>query len=235
MAKRPVFRVINSSPYVEEVLTEFQYYPGFALSQAQKSVRSLHESYILNYLGSKERILEISSKSTEELGIGLSAFNLQYTLKTGEKRPLESVFQSSKYFQDHMQFEDLLFRSAYDAKKDNRLHEHGVVVKFVLEGETFPTEPVTMFYDWIYIRALEQSSMKDEIMNYDAFTDIAFNPAKSMNCQARTAAKYVGMKRMGILHRALRSPQDFRALAYGNACCSKNVEGDDQISIFDIL
>ena len=34
---------------------------------------------------------------------------------------------------------------------------------------------------------------------YDAFMDIEFNPAKSLNCQARAAAMYVSLKKVGLL------------------------------------
>ncbi len=48
-----------------------------------------------------------------------------------------------------------------------------------------------MFYDYIYIAAVKESLTADEIkdiLEYNYFTDIEFNPAKSINTQARTAA-----------------------------------------------
>ena len=47
------------------------------------------------------------------------------------------------------------------------------------------------FYDFIYISAVKQSLATDEIhaiSNYNYFTDIEFNPTKSINTQARAAA-----------------------------------------------
>ena len=41
--------------------------------------------------------------------------------------------------------------------------------------------------------------MGEEIQNYNAFTDIEFNPEKSINCQARAAAIYVGIAKAGLL------------------------------------
>lgn len=46
----------------------------------------------------------------------------------------------------------------------------------------------------IYINALIQNSdLAEQLMQYRAFTDIAFNPAKSFNCQARSAALFVSL------------------------------------------
>lgn len=48
-----------------------------------------------------------------------------------------------------------------------------------------------MFYDYIYYAAVKESLTADEIneiVRYNYFTDIEFNPEKSINTQARTAA-----------------------------------------------
>lgn len=75
MAKRPVFIPQFDGPtFVEELLIEFTWYPGFSKTQAQKSINSLHSA-------ASERgivpILEISSKSFDPVGVALSAFNLK--------------------------------------------------------------------------------------------------------------------------------------------------------------
>ena len=45
MAKRPIFTPdLNGFPYVQAVDIEFQWYPGFAKSQLQKSIESLHQA-----------------------------------------------------------------------------------------------------------------------------------------------------------------------------------------------
>lgn len=51
-------------------------------------------------------------------------------------------------------------------------------------------------------------------MSYDAFTDIEYNPKRSINCQARSVAKVVGLARAGLLAEALRSPMAFLELGY---------------------
>ncbi|MFR4053058.1 MAG: DUF6977 family protein, partial [Clostridium perfringens] len=80
MAKRSVYRVSNlNKDYVEEVEVEFKWYSGFSISQKQKSIRSLHNSYSKLYINDK--LLEISSKSENDLGVKLSAFNLMIYTK----------------------------------------------------------------------------------------------------------------------------------------------------------
>lgn len=51
-------------------------------------------------------------------------------------------------------------------------------------------------------------------MEYDAFTDIAFNPQKSINCQAEAAAIYVSLKKQGLLEEALKDKENFRKIVY---------------------
>ena len=56
------------------------------------------------------------------------------------------------------------------------------------------------FYSWLYFIALNQNKkLKTEILNYEAFTDIEFNPEKSLNCQAYSAALYSSMVKNKIL------------------------------------
>lgn len=215
MALRPVFVTLDSCPFVYEQLVDFRYYSGFDLSQYQKSISSLHAAFnqLPDYLGVST--LEVSSKSSEPIGRQMSAFNLHYRLKCGDSYPLECVFQSSKVFEDQVQFVDLLKMTPGEVKKDPRLKEHGAIVGFRLEGEGFPSNPKTYFYDWIYCNAIYQDiRLSESVLQYSAFTDIVFNPQKSLNCQARSAAKYVGLMRAGLLEMALRSKEDFLRISY---------------------
>lgn len=60
--------------------------------------------------------------------------------------------------------------------------------------------PRTAFYDWLYINALiENPQLAEKLNGYDGFTDIAFNPDKGINCQARSAALYVSLAKLGVL------------------------------------
>src|SRR5262245_8412243 len=50
------------------------------------------------------------------------------------------------------------------------------------------------FYDWLYLRALfDNQETAGRLFSYKGFSDIAFNPEKSINCQARSAALFVAM------------------------------------------
>ncbi len=63
-----------------------------------------------------------------------------------------------------------------------------------------------VFYDWIYINSLDQhEELKQKILQYNAFTDIAFNSKKSIACQARTAALFVSLETHGLTKMALES------------------------------
>jgi len=212
MANRPVFAVKHEQPYFQTENIDFQYYGGFAEVQKQKCIASLHQSYLDKHPGS--RILEISTKSNNPLGNALSAFNLRITLNSKETVCLESAFQSSKVFEKGGPYIDILHMPPWEAKKDSRLRESGPIIAFEFEGVSFPTEPKTFFYDWLYINAVYKSSCPEAIMKYDAFTDIEFNPQKSLNCQARSAAIYVSLNRAGKLEAALRSPDAFRNTVY---------------------
>jgi hypothetical protein len=209
MAIRPVFipnRGSSEAPGVLVKNIEFHWYPGMSKSQKQKSVASLHTAAGETGIGN---ILEVSSKSTIELGINLSAFNLQITTKKYEKVfSVESAFQSSKVFNGGGPFVDLLDASSKDAKRDPRLKESGDLLHFSFFNTHFDLEPRTFFYDWIYVNALNQNKvLGEELYSYDAFTDIEFNPNKSINCQAYSASIYLSLSESGLLKDALQSPE----------------------------
>ena len=57
-----------------------------------------------------------------------------------------------------------------------------------------------MFYDFLYINALiSNPDLCERVMGYDTFTDIEFNPKKSLNCQARAMAIFVILKKNNLL------------------------------------
>lgn len=182
MAIRPAYSIINGK--VNSLDYEFKWYAGFSPAQKQRSINELHEAITGPEANAKP--LEISTKSTNELGVKLSAFNLKLNGYT-----LENIFQSSKVFRLGGPFRDLLEVEPKEAKKDERLRRHGPIVGFNYDGHDFPIEPKTVFYDYIYIKAVRQSISADEISrisDFTHFTDIEFNPQKSINTQARTVA-----------------------------------------------
>jgi hypothetical protein len=215
MAQRPLLLATpEGNSLVLEIPIEFKWHPGMSVSQKQKSIQSLHESARARL--QSEKILEISSKSETDLGRQLSAFTLSFTLKNGVRSTVECAFQGSKVFQNGGPFSDLYGTGSRTAKKDPRIQENGSLIAFSLEGEEWPLEPQTFFYDWIYCNALHQNlNLARQVLNFDGFTDIEFNPAKSINCQARSAAQYVSMNRRGILNDALCDKNLFQSLYYG--------------------
>ncbi|MDH4658674.1 hypothetical protein J7S19_08665 [Corynebacterium pyruviciproducens] len=213
MANRPVFTVGTTAPFVSEVGTEFTFHPGFSIQQKQRSIASLHESFMEDDPGL--RILEVSSKSPLHLGVRLSAFNLLIHHPGRENYSVESAFQASKVFENGGPFDDLLDKTSREAKKDPRLKESGQLVGFKFFSRQFPLEPKTFFYDWLYAKALFQNKeLFEEAVNFDAFTDIEYNPKRSINCQARAIAKVAGLWRCGLLEKALESPETFLSIGY---------------------
>lgn len=72
---------------------------------------------------------------------------------------------------------------------------------------------ITLFYDWLYITALHQNrKLSDQILAYDGFTDIAFNPLKSWNCQARSAALYKALHETGQLEQVISDKACYTSL-----------------------
>ena len=232
MATRPVFITNASSPYYEEVNTEFQYYTGFAEIQKRRSVESLHTAFLNKY--PNKHILEVSTRSENPLGQKLSAFNLRMKYN-GAHLPVENIFQGGKVFENGGPYIDLFNASPYDAKKDERLKTSGSLIGFSFSGNPFPLEPKTFYYDWIYINALKQNTdLAAELIRYDAFTDIAFNPQRSLNCQARAVAVYVSLTSQNFLDNALKSSDDFRRIVYGFENEDGHPDDYEQLTIFDV-
>lgn len=201
MATRPVFlpqKVGDLLVRTEHV--DFDWSPGLAAIQKQKSISSLHGAAIRS--GFCESPLEISSKSEDSLGVSLSAFNLKgSTAKRDQVFTVETLFQSSKVFESGGPYRDLLSVSSRDAKKDHRLRDSGRLVEFNLFGENWPLEPKTAFYDWVYINTLAKNGgLSDQLARYDAFTDIEFNPKKSINCQAYSVALFRALTMRNLIN-----------------------------------
>lgn len=213
MANRPVYEVLACGEhYVKVHNVDFRWYSGYSILQKKKCIESLHASFI-SLTGCRD-ILEISSKSSNHIGISLSAFNLgMVTKKTKIKISVESAFQGSKKFSLGGPFQDLYYVPSIKAKKDARLKSSGELLSFDFFGESWPTEPKTLFYDWIYINALHKDEyLKNEILKFSAFTDIEFNPSKSINCQAHSAALYVSLVRRGVIEDVISSKSKYLEL-----------------------
>lgn len=95
MATRSVFISKDYYPYFEEIQVNFDWFPGFALSQKRKSQISLHQNFLHAY--PDEKVLEISSASLYSLGSALSAMHLHKRTAFGVTT-VESAFQSSRIY-----------------------------------------------------------------------------------------------------------------------------------------
>lgn len=210
-ARRPIFvPVLSGFPFVRKIEIEFDWYAGFALAQTQKSISALHKEAARQGFSP---ILEISSKSMQPDGVNLSAFNLYFDVKGGYRMSVECAFQGSKVFEKGGPFNDLYMATSREAKMDERLRNSGNVISFRFLGEDFPTKPVTAFYDWLYISALYQSrALSETVLKFKAFSDIAFNPKRSINCQAHSAALFVALQHRGIVRRAIEDRDFYLAL-----------------------
>lgn len=233
MAQRPVFMVYGQSPYYRSELIDFSFFNGFSEIQKKKSIQSLHCAFLDRH--PCEKVLEISSKSDCEIGIKLSAFNLMLKTLDNKSYSVESAFQSSKVFERGGPYKDLLKKTSREAKKDPRLKESGKLVSFYFSKRIFPLFPTTYFYNWLYINALHlHHELTDELMQYTAFTDIAFNQNKSINCQACAAAIYVSLTRSGMLEKAIASPESFLSVVYGDGK-SHNADAQEQLSVWELM
>lgn len=214
MAIRPIFAINdNKKELFKEIDIEFTFYNGFSVSQKAKSIQSLQEN--ARKQGYKN-ILEVSTKSDNKLGWQLSAFNLMVDFDNDKKISLECAFQGSKVFENNIQYKDLYLVESIQAKKDERLKKSGNIIGFEFEGNFWENEPKTAFYDYLYIKTIfdNYKNIINELVKFDSFSDIEFNPKKSINCQARTCAILVSLYKMDLLEDALRSKDKFIELVY---------------------
>lgn len=210
MATRPVFLAkLRNSPALLVKPVDFTWHPGLSAAQKKRSVRSLHEAACRTLRVTN--LLEISTKSEDPVGVALSAFNLSFTTQKHKLTlTVESAFQGSKVFEDGGPFTDLYTVDSKSAKIDRRTRSSGALVAFRFFGSDWPIRPITAFYDWLYLNALAKNpDISARLFDYEGFTDIEFNPEKSLNCQAYSAALYVYLSSNGLLDRALSGPSAF--------------------------
>jgi hypothetical protein len=203
MMTRNIYIASSTAPYFTVKRCTFDGVSGFAKSRAQENVRRLHATAARGF--HLDSILEVSSASTDELGLSLSAFNL----KNAQGDTVEALFQASKKFANGGPYRDLLTAKRGKAKKDERLRNSGPLVAFVgpYSGREYPLKPTTAYYDFLYIRTLlENGDLCQEIIDRDlvAFSDIWFNPDKSLNCQAEACSIFAGLMKAGK-----EVPEDF--------------------------
>jgi len=233
MAERPVFTPVESGDQlVRESSVPFHWHPGMAPSQKVKNIKALHES--ASHCGLSP-ILEISSKSEEKLGLQLSAFNLLIFTDDNYQIPLESAFQGSKVFENGGPYEDLYGQSGREIKKDPRLTESGNLIRFSFQGDEWGLEPKTAFYDWLYLKAVHSNlDLLNAFLsaNFMGYTDIEFNPRKSVNCQARSCALLTSLSERGILDDVMGNRQLFIELLIKDATFQSHSQSVAQKKLF---
>ena len=198
MATRPVFITKETTPFYSVYNADFEWAKGLALCQKRKNIDAIHRCFEKDH--PDKTVLEISGKSVIDTGVSASAFNLKkYVPSLGASVPVENIYQSSKVFSSGGPYTDLLTTAPVDAKRDERLKTSGKLIAYRYEDTNYSIIPQTAFYDFIYISALlENARLAGKLTDYDGFTDIAFNPAKGINCQARAAAIYVSLQKLGL-------------------------------------
>lgn len=181
-----------------------------APSQKKKNVEELHAAAKRNGFNP---LLEVSSKSEWEVGQKLSAFYVKMEV-LGRSTTLESAYQASKVFENGGPFLDLLNFESRDAKRDSRLRDSGRLIGFKFEDQDYPLSPVSAFYDWLYLRALfpHEAWLVKRLAEFQGFTDIEFNPERSLNCQARSCATFMSLAARNELARSVRTFDYFREL-----------------------
>ena len=139
------------------------------------------------------RILEVSSRSPDELGRHLSAMNLR-AADDPLRRTVEAVYQAAKTYGAGGPATPA--RTGYEAKRiDRERRRQGPLTGFEHAGRRWALETGTAFYDWLWARsALADYGPKiiERLQEYDGFTDQFHRPGAKA-CQAKTAAIVAGM------------------------------------------
>jgi len=229
MANRPIFIPFFTQDHlVKEINFEFKWNSGFAPVQKKKNIAALHES-AKNF--GFTPLLEVSSKSEILLGQRLSAFNLKIETEIG-KISVESAFQGSKVFEKGGPYTDLYMKTPKEAKTDHRLKSSGKLVEFDFMGSKWPIIPKTSFYDWLYIKSLyPHRDYLKKLFKYKGFTDIEFNPKKSINCQARTCALLLSLIDLNLLEEAMKSKSKFIKIVSKDSLRKKHSEDLQQLNL----
>ena len=191
---------------------EFTFFAGQSKFQKQKSIDSM--IYAIRAVESGGNILEVSTKSRTPLGNVLSGFQLEYFDKEqGKGIPVVNIFEGSKVFEKGGPYLELLHCTPLEAKRDERLLSSGKLLGFEYEGEKYDLQPRSLFYDWIYLKALNvHPEYHEELLAYDIFTDIEYNMTKMFACQARSVAYFVSLYRKNLLKETMKDIDLFKKI-----------------------
>jgi hypothetical protein len=190
MAQRNYWYLDNEN-VIKKGIKDFKWEPGMSISQRRKSCINLHEA--LKKDGKNP--LDISSASTEELGVNLSAFNL-----TWKNHSIECLYQGSKVYENAGAQHQLYNMSPRQAKQSMKTLGNDKIIGFNFEGNDYPIVPRTLFYDWLYLHGLiENYGENFDFSMYDCFTDIQAT-INVYACQARAVCEYVAMQKTNTFY-----------------------------------
>ncbi len=152
------------------------------------------------------RVLEISSRSSQQLGRDLSAMNLR-AAGDPRGRTVEAVYQAAKCYGDGGP-DDAHCESGYAAKRrDRERRRAGPLAGFEHEGVRWRTDTGSAFYDRLWARSAlagRGEAVVARLQEYDAFSDQFHRPG-AVACQAKAAAIAAGMG-LARLRAALEEP-----------------------------
>ena len=164
MAIRPIYISTGNinNPFIQDDIY-FKWISGYSYINKCKRRDSLKQE--IEKLYDIKKWLEVSTISDKDIGKKLSALNLMITLSNNSKYSVENIYQCSK------------------------VYENNHIVSFKFKNTEFENTPYGMYYDYIYMVALFQNKEYHKLINnYYLFTDLFFNPNKSLNTQARAVA-----------------------------------------------
>jgi len=211
MVERNAYTIHNNK--VISTTFNIKWMSGFSLSQKRKNIENLHSIIQEKYNTSLDSILEVSTKSTVEVGRLLSSMNLKVKIKD-TYYCFESVYQSSKVYQaslldDEYQMLEWLSLTGFEVKKLSKEIKHNLI-KFKCEGIEYPLNPPTLFYDYLYIRSVVNiPDLYEKISRYTFFTDIEFNPNNMISTQAKSICLYKLLYENNHIKEYLSNPKEF--------------------------
>lgn len=173
-------------------VVSFKWEPGMSVAQKRRSCVHMHSA--LNVYLDLYPALDISSASTEKLGVELSAFNLMLNGKS-----VECWYQGSKVYSNVGHMKHLYDADSLTAKLSMKQENKGALIGFKLIDVDYPMNPKTVFYDYLYLQGLMQYEERDKVLDYNVFTDV--QAVLDIDaCQARSVCIYKLLHTQGNLY-----------------------------------
>lgn len=212
MARANRIGFISTKGGIEERTYNFEWFMGCSIAQLRRSIRSLHSEIRKS---GYDKVIEVSTKSEDEIGRKLSPFNLMVSIN-GERLPVESYYHGSKVFDDsgvNVRLTECEHMKPCKTKQFVRetVKERNLkLVGFETNDKKFELSSKGMCFDYLYILGLTQNEdLADYIMKKDVFTDLMFKREKGIGCQARSCALYKYLRTNGLVEQFISNPHEF--------------------------